>query len=104
MGDKTEILENPLYEYRLDELDKGQTKVINTAGDLVTKVALLQQKLAMYVVGITMVLNTLIFFGEKMITPKYTETEKKEYYDGRVKESEIVKELRLEIERLQRER
>ena len=110
-------MENKVIKYRVDQLEKtadGIVKAVGGMGDKVntmyTDQELIKQKIGTWTVGIGVVVNLVLaliiqyFAASDLNSTKYSDEEKKLYYESRIKESELVQELRAEIERLKKGR
>lgn len=94
-----------VLKYRVKQLEDLVKPLIELVNNLDKKISLLTQKMLIA----TALLGTAfqgfgIWYSTSKSEDLYTENEKKLYYDMRVQESETVKALREEIERLKKER
>lgn len=101
-----------VLEYRVDQVEKQNDKMVETVNSVADKVStiytdqeLIKQRIGWFTVIVGVVCNAafaliLHFNPPSTDTPRYTEDDKRMYYDSRVQESEVVKQLREEIERL----
>lgn len=107
-------MENRVIEYRVDQLEKTTNGIVKSVGSMGDKVntmytdqELIKQRIGTWTVGVGLVVNLILaliiqYFASKDSANTYTEAEKKLYYEAKVRESEIVQELRAEIERLKK--
>lgn len=113
----SETRNNEVVEYRVDQLEKtaeGIVKAVGGMGDKVntmyTDQELIKQKIGTWTVGVGIVVNLVLALviqysaTSDSSETKYSEEEKRLYYESRIKESQLVQELRAEIERLKKGR
>lgn len=99
-----------LIEYRLSKLEETQATTAKAVGNIadkqteqITSFEILKTKIGVYASILAIVLSITVSVATNFINKKvnsFTSKEKAVYYDKRVAESETVKALRLEIERL----
>lgn len=93
---------NPAFlKHRIDKLEELVTPLLDLVNSLDKKVGLLAQKmvLATAIVGVIIQAIGLWYSSSG---DKYTEQEKIEYYEKRVKDTETINALRAEIEMLKK--
>lgn len=111
----TELETHSLQDYKIAELGKALDKTVETMNDVVKKnnemylnQELSNQRIKIYTVVVGVVFNTALVIGLQFFgadkKDKYSEDQKKEYYEVRVQESEAVKALKDEIARLKQEK
>lgn len=103
-----------VLDYRVGRLEKVQEnaiatveKVANNQNNLVTSLEVLKTKIAMYAAGIGIVVSIIVSVTTNFINYKvksYSEADKNKYYNKRVNDSDVVKELKAEIARLKKEK
>lgn len=101
-----------VLEFRVDQLDKQYGKVIDTVEEVVkshnnlfTGLEMVKKDLKTWLVIGGLVYNTALALALNYLSKdsEYSEQEKRQYYDNRVQESDTIRALREEIERLKRQ-
>ena len=105
-------MENKVVEYRVDQLEKTTDNIVKSVSSMGDKVntmftdqALTKQRLLIYMAVVGFVYNLMLAVGIPYVLKdkeEYSENDKKAYYDARVRDSEIIMELRAEIARLKK--
>lgn len=91
-------------KYKIEQIEKLVYPLIETVNSLDKKVSLLAQKIVIATVLIGSAFQVFGLWYSNRDSTSYNETDKKMYYDMRVQESETIKSLRDEIERLKKGR
>lgn len=91
-----------VLEYRISQLEEMLKPLLKLVGSLETKIALLAQKMLIATVGLGLILNGLGVWYNTNASKEYTEPEKKTYYENRIGESDKIKDLEIQIEKLKR--
>lgn len=94
----SETHKDELLEYRVNQIEKTQETQVELVNGLVTKVALLAQKLAIWGVIITLVTNIAITGAKDILN--YSEKDKMAYYETRIKDSKKIQELENDLKNL----
>ena len=90
-----------VLEYRVSQLELMLKPLMQLVNDLEKKLALLAQKMVIATVLIGGVVNGIgIWYSAN--AQNFSEADKKQYYETRVSESDKVKELQAEIDRLKK--
>ena len=90
-----------VLEYRVSQLELMLKPLMQLVNDLEKKLALLAQKMVIATVLIGGVVNSLgIWYSAN--ASSFSEADKKQYYETRVSESDKIKELQAEIDRLKK--
>lgn len=99
-----------ILEYRVTQLEKGQDDtVIHTTnmgekvGELHTGQELIKQRMSIYVIILTLVLNGAVFFSEKFLLDK-DDGASKQYYDMRVEHMKVIDKLNSRILELEKDK
>ena len=97
------VLDNlDVLEYRVAQIEKMLEPLMKLVNDLDRKIALLTQKILIATVLIGAVFNGIGVWYSANAGKEFTEPEKKTYYESRVSESDKIKELTAELDRLKR--
>ena len=110
----SEMDNRSLLEFKVDEQGKTLTKVAETMEALVKKnnemylkQELSDQKIKIYTIAVGIIFNTALVLGIQFFGSDkgktYTEEQKKEYYESRVQETEVMKMLKEELTMLRKE-
>ena len=91
-----------VLEYRVSQLEKMLEPLMKLVNDLERKLALLAQKMVIATVIIGAIVNGIGVWYSANAGKEYTEPEKKTYYETRISDSDKIKELTAEIERLKK--
>ena len=91
-----------VLEYRVSQLEKMLEPLMKLVNDLERKLALLAQKMVIATVIIGAVVNGIGVWYSANAGKEYSEPEKKTYYESRISDSDKIKELTAEIERLKK--
>lgn len=98
-----------VVEYRVEQLEKQNDKIVGTVekvaennDKMFTSIELIKQNIKTYLIIGGLVYNTVLALSLHYLgnDDKYSEDEKRTYYESRVQESETIKQLREEIARL----
>lgn len=90
-----------VLEYRVSKLEEMLKPLMQLVNDLERKLALLAQKMVIATVLIGGIVNGIgVWYGAN--ADKFSEPEKKSYYESRISDSDKVKELQAEIDRLKK--
>lgn len=103
---------NNLVEYRLEQLEEwkknieiylkeSEDKVMTLINELITKLALLSQKVFFGSIILTGIINFIIWGGQKFFD--YSADDKKSYHEKTISQSQTIKQLVDEINRLKKE-
>lgn len=105
-------MENKVVEYRVDQLEKTTDNIVKSVSSMGDKVntmftdqALTKQRLLIYMAVVGFVYNLMLAVAVPYVLSdkkEYSEKDKMEYYEARVRDSEIIMELKAEIARLKR--
>lgn len=103
-----------LVEYRLDKMEENQdntaksvVKIAEKQTEQITSFEILKTKIGVYSSILAIVLSIVVSVATNYINKRvatYSEKEKVAYHNKRVAESDIVKQLRAEIDRLKKEK
>ena len=91
-----------VLEYRVSQLEKMLEPLMKLVNDLERKLALLAQKMVIATVIIGAIVNGIGVWYSANAGKEYEEPEKKTYYESRISDSDKIKELTAEIERLKK--
>lgn len=91
-----------VLEYRVSQLEKMLEPLMKLVNDVDKKIALLAQKMVIATVLIGGVVNGIGVWYSANAGKDFTEPEKKTYYESRISDSDKIKELTAEIDRLKR--
>lgn len=91
-----------VLEYRVSQLEKMLEPLMKLVNDLEKKLALLAQKMVIATVIIGAIVNGIGVWYSANASKEYTEPDKKTYYESRISDSDKIKELTAEIERLKK--
>lgn len=91
-----------VLEYRVSQLEKMLEPLMKLVNDLERKLALLAQKMVIATVIIGAIVNGIGVWYSANAGKEYAEPEKKTYYESRISDSDKIKELTAEIERLKK--
>lgn len=100
--EEQEVVSISLLAYRVKKLEEMLEPLLKLVNSLETKIALLTQKILILTAGIGVVFNGIGIWYNTHGGKEYSEPEKKVYYEGRINESDKIKELQAEIERLKK--
>lgn len=91
-----------VLEYRVSQLEKLLEPLMKLVNDLEKKLALLAQKMVIATMLIGALVNGIgVWYGANA-GKDYSEPEKKTYYESRISESDKIKELTAELDRLKK--
>lgn len=91
-----------VLEYRVSQLEKMLEPLMKLVNDLERKLALLAQKMVIATIIIGAIVNGIGVWYSANSGKEYSEPDKKVYYESRITESDKIKELTAEIERLKK--
>ena len=91
-----------VLEYRVSQLEKMLEPLMKLVNDVDKKIALLAQKMVIATVLIGGVVNGIGVWYSANAGKDFTEPEKRTYYESRISDSDKIKELTAEIDRLKR--
>ena len=91
-----------VLEYRVTQLEGMLKPLMTLVNDVDKKIALLAQKMVIATVIIGVFVNGIGVWYAANAGKDFSEPEKKQYYESRVSESDKIKELTAEIDRLKR--
>lgn len=91
-----------VLEYRVSQLERMLEPLMKLINDLDKKLALLTQKILIATVLIGAVFNGIGVWYSANAGKEFTEPEKKTYYESRVSESEKIKELEAQLDKLKK--
>lgn len=105
-------MENKVVEYRVDQLEKTTDNIVKSVSSMGDKVntmftdqALTKQRLLIYMAVVGFVYNLMLAVAIPYALSdkkEYSEEDKVEYREARVRDAETIRELREEIARLKR--
>lgn len=103
-NNEDEFSSNPGFlKYKVEQVEKLVYPLIDMVNNLDKKVSLLTQKIVIATAVIWIVFQGFgLWYSNSKSETQYSENEKKIYYDMRMQESETIKGLKEEIERLKR--
>lgn len=91
-----------VLEYRVSQLEKMLEPLMKLVNDVDKKIALLTQKMVIATVLIGGVVNGIGVWYSANAGKELTEPEKRTYYESRISDSDKIKELTAELDRLKR--
>ncbi len=91
-----------VLEYRVSQLEKMLEPLMKLVNDVDKKIALLTQKMVIATVLIGGVVNGIGVWYSANAGKDFTEPEKRTYYESRISDSDKIKELTAELDRLKR--
>lgn len=91
-----------VLEYRVSQLEKMLEPLMKLVNDVDKKIALLTQKMVIATVLIGGVVNGIGVWYSANASKELTEPEKRTYYESRISDSDKIKELTAELDRLKR--
>ena len=100
--DEHEVVSLSLLAYRVKKIEEMLEPLLKLVNSLETKIALLTQKILILTACIGVVFNGLGIWYNTHGGKKYSEPERQVYYENKINESDKIKELQAEIERLKK--
>lgn len=91
-----------VLEYRVSQLEKMLEPLMRLVNDVDKKIALLTQKMVIATVLIGGIVNGIGIWYSANAGKELTEPEKRTYYESRTSDSDKIKELTAELDRLKR--
>ena len=91
-----------VLEYRVSQLERMLEPLMKLVNDLDRKIALLTQKIVIATVIVGALVNGLGVWYSANAGKDYSEPEKTAYYESRVSNSEKIKELEAQLDRLKK--
>lgn len=91
-----------VLEYRVSQLEKMLEPLMKLVNDVDKKIALLTQKMVIATVLIGGVVNGIGVWYSANAGKELTEPERRTYYESRISDSDKIKELTAELDRLKR--
>ena len=91
-----------VLEYRVSQLEKMLEPLMKLVNDVDKKIALLTQKMVIATVLIGGAVNGIGVWYSANAGKELTEPERRTYYESRISDSDKIKELTAELDRLKR--
>ena len=91
-----------VLEYRVSQLERMLEPLMKLVSDLDKKIALLTQKIVIATVIVGALVNGLGVWYSANAGKDYSEPEKDAYYESKVSNSEKIKELEAQLDRLKK--
>lgn len=91
-----------VLEYRVSQLEKLLKPLMKLVNDLEKKLALLAQKMVIATMLIGVIVNGVGVWYSANAGKDYSEPEKAAYYESRVSNSEKIKELEAQLDKLKK--
>lgn len=91
-----------VLEYRVSQLEKMLEPLMKLVNDVDKKIALLAQKMVIATMLIGVIVNGIGVWYSSSSGKEFSEPDKKTYYETRIGESEKIKDLEAQIDRLKK--
>ena len=91
-----------VLEYRVSQLERMLEPLMKLVNDLDRKIALLTQKIVIATMIVGALVNGLGVWYSANAGKDYSEPEMKSYYEARIRDSEKIKELEAQLDKLKK--